>query len=89
MKLIHGGAGENAGDISTANPLPVDDKYDDNIYYYNGDGLIEYMCQHVVHGTATSATDWKITKMTYGVNGMTNKERTTGSVDGRAGLAWR
>jgi hypothetical protein len=89
MKLIHGGAGENAGDISTSNPLPVDDKYDDNIYYKIGQSIL-YMCQHVVHGTALSATDWKITKFTYDVDGfLTNKERLTGSVDGRAGLAWR
>lgn len=88
MKLIHGGAGVNAGDVSVSNRLPVKDDYDDNLYYYSGSN-IEYICSHTVHGTATSATDWLITKLSYGANGITNKEKLTGSVDNRAVLGWR
>ena len=74
---------------SPAIPLFVTDDYADTLYYYDGDGNMEYMCQHSTHGTATSATDWIITKLTYGDDGITNRERLAGSVDGRAGLSWR
>ena len=88
-KLILGAEGENDGDLSLTNPMPVSSDSGDTLYYYNGDGYMEYLCQHHTHGTATSATDWIITKLTYGDDGITNRERLAGSVDGRAGLSWR
>jgi len=88
MKLIFGADGTNSGDVSEANPLPVIEDWDYTLYYYDGSGDMEYMCRHSVHGTATSATDWIITKLTYGANGITNREKLPGSVDGRADLGW-
>ena len=64
------------------------DAYDYTFYYYNDDGKIEYICNHVTYGTATSATDWRITKMTYdAVTGsITFRGTQTGSLDGRVAL---
>lgn len=87
MKLIHGEDGVNDGDISLANPLPVTKDVPYSLYYYNGSNL-EYKCQHSVHGTATSATDWKITRYVWGAYGPTDKQMLPGSVDGRAALGW-
>ena len=65
------------------------DQDNDVRYYYDGSGNLEYMCVNSVHGAATSATTWVITKFTHGANGITDKEKLTGSVDGRAALGWR
>jgi hypothetical protein len=66
------------------------DAYDYVFYFYKsggyGDGMIEYICRHPVYGTATSATDWRITKLEYGVNGITFKGTQSGSLDGRVAL---
>jgi hypothetical protein len=89
MKLIHGGAGVNDGDVSRANPFPVTkDVIDYTLYYYDGSGNLQYKCENAVHGTATSATDWKITRFVWGTYGPTDKQILTGSVDGRGALGW-
>ena len=64
------------------------DDVDYVLWYYDGSGNLEYMCENSVHGAATSATTWTITKFTYGANGITKKEKLVGSVDGRAALSW-
>ena len=75
-------------DVNTG-ALRVSDDYAETLYYYDGSGNLEYMCQNVVHGMPLSSETWIITKMTYGANGVTNRERLVGSVDNRAVLAWR
>ena len=62
--------------------------YDYRFYYYNDDGKMEYLCEHVTYGTATSATDWRITKMEYdAVTGsITFRGTQSGSLDGRVAL---
>lgn len=62
------------------------DAYDYVFYFYDGDGQIEYICSHVIYGTATSATDWRITKLEYGANGVTFRGTQSGSLDGRVAL---
>ena len=62
------------------------DAFDYTFYYYDGSGQIECICTHPVYGTATSATDWRITKFTYGENGITFKGTQSGSLDGRVAL---
>ena len=63
------------------------DAFDYTFYYYNDDGRIEYICEHPVYGTATSATDWRIKKLEYNVDGkITFKGTQSGSVDGRVAL---
>ena len=71
---------EKLGDLSAMYPY--------NIYYYDGSGNIEYICSNAVHGRSTSAADWRITKLAYGADGVTNKQTLTGSVTGRAALGW-
>jgi len=58
------------------------------LYYYDGSGNLIYRCENDLHGAATSATNWTITKYTYGANGITIIEKLTGSVDNRAALSW-
>ena len=64
------------------------DAFDYTFYYYNGDGKVEYICNHATYGTATSETDWRITKMEYdAVTGsITFRGTQTGSLDGRVAL---
>lgn len=58
------------------------------LYYYDGSGNLIYMCENDLHAAAISATNWRITKYTYGANGITMIEKLVGSVAGRAALAW-
>ena len=90
MKLIFGGDGVNSGDVSVTNPLPIREHVPPYIlYYYDGSGNIEYICSNAVHGTATSATDWEITKFTYdGSSRLTSRQTLEGSVTGRGALGW-
>jgi hypothetical protein len=55
-------------------------------YYVAGDLI--YYCENDLHGAATSATDWRIRKFTYGADGIDVIEQLVGSVDGRAALGW-
>jgi hypothetical protein len=55
-------------------------------YYVAGDLI--YYCENDLHGAATSATDWRIRKFTYGADGITVIEQLVGSVTGRAALGW-
>lgn len=90
MKLIFGGDGVNSGDVSATNPFPIREKVPPyTLYYYDGSGNIEYICSHAVHGTATSATDWEITKFAYdGSSRVSSRQTLEGSVTGRAALGW-
>ena len=88
--LLRGVKGKVGGYISEDNPMPVlETDYGDTLYYYDGGGNIEYICQHSVSGTALSADDWIITKLTYVTNNIVSRERLVGSVDGKDALAWR
>ena len=62
--------------------------FDYVLFYYDGSGNIEYKCEHPVHGTATSETDWRITRYVWVSNNLTDKQILSGSVDGRAALGW-
>jgi hypothetical protein len=62
--------------------------FDYILHYYDGSGNLIYRCEHSTHGTATSETDWIITKYTHGANGITKIEKLPGSVDGRVALGW-
>jgi len=85
MKLV---SGATPDDVSADAPLHVTDDVPYVRYYYDGSGNLEYRCTNTVHGTATSATSWIITKYTYGANGLTIMETLTGSVDNRSSLGW-
>ena len=85
MKLV---TGASPDDISADAPLHVTDNVPYARHYYDGSGNLEYRCTHTTHGTATSATDWIVTKYTYDADGITVIEKLTGSVDGRAALGW-
>jgi len=62
------------------------DSFDNVLYYYDGSGNLEYLCWHPDPDAETSATDWRITKQTYGANGITSRVTRSGSVDGRVAL---
>lgn len=62
--------------------------FDYTLFYYDASGNIEYICKHDVHGTATSAADWLIMKLTYSSGNISKKEILEGSVDNRATLGW-
>lgn len=75
-------------EVSADAPLHVTDWVPYVRSYYDGSGNLEYRCTNTVHGTATSATSWIITKYTYGANGISIMETLIGSADGRAALGW-
>jgi len=58
------------------------------LYYYDVSGNLEYRCENDLHGAATSATNWTVTKYSYTASTLSRIEKLTGSVDGRAALSW-
>ena len=66
----------------------LDYRYPYVLYEYDGSGDMVYMGRHPTHGTATSATDWQVTKITYGSDGITKWETLEGAWDDRSTLAW-
>ena len=68
---------------------PTKGDVDYTLYYYNASDLLEYKCTNPVHGAATSATTWTITRFVYNASDLLiDKQKLTGSVDGRAALGW-
>ena len=54
---------------------------------YSGGDLV-YWAIHYTHGAATSDENWKVTKYTYGADGVTQIETLTGAWDSRGALSW-